>query len=69
MNYPMAIVVAGALVAGAVLVSCVQAQAPPGTANWYQIAVTQDGKVWRLNSGTGELTFCSSSNCRKPSDQ
>ena len=67
MNYPTAIVVAAALIAGAVvfgnIIPAVQAQR---TGPW-QVVAPPEGKgtvAWRFNTTTGELEWCLAT--RKP---
>ena len=60
MNYPKAIVIAAALIAGAIAFS-VRAQANPNLLGRYQIASAQNtllSSVWRVDVQTGQLVWC-----------
>ena len=57
MNYPRAIVIAAALIAGAFVFS-IKAQASPAPEGRFQILIAPSVGVWRIDTMTGQLRYC-----------
>jgi hypothetical protein len=57
MNYPGAIVVAAALIAGALLATGrVESQSPP--IGMYRVASNEPRSVWLVNTASGAIWYC-----------
>jgi hypothetical protein len=65
MNYSAAIIIAGGLIAGAVLLSSRAESQSPTLGKFIGIGVSENGSVaWRIDSSTGEMSQCTSSGQR-----
>ena len=58
MNYPMAIVIAAALIAGAIFFSNQNDLGAAGNGEWTGVGVSLQGKAWAVHSLTGEMRMC-----------
>ena len=58
MNYPMAIVIAAALIAGAMFFSNQNDLDAAGNAEWAGIGADPQGKAWVINTSTGKMKTC-----------
>ena len=63
MNYPMAIVIAAALIAGAMFVSNQNDLGAAGNGTWEPVGIdSQTNFVWAVNTHTGQKRRCTISN-------
>ena len=58
MNYPMAIVIAAALIAGAVFFSNQNDLGAAGNGTWAGVGVDTHDNAWAVNTQTGEMRRC-----------
>ena len=58
MNYPMAIVIAAALIAGAIFFSNQNDLDAAGNGTWTGIGVDTDDNAWAVNAQTGTMRTC-----------
>ena len=58
MNYPMAIVIAAALIAGAIFFSNQNNLDAAGNGDWTGIGADPQGKAWVINTSTGKMKTC-----------
>ena len=63
MTYPQAIVLAAALIAGAIAMTDKPAESAFGGGE-YQLVPSPKVGVYRLNTGTGEVSFCRRIECK-----
>ena len=58
MNYPMAIVIAAALIAGAMFFSNQNNLDAAVNGEWAGIGADSQGKAWVINTSTGKMKTC-----------
>ena len=58
MNYPMVIVIAAALIAGAIFFSNQNDLGAAGSGTWTGIGVDSDDNAWAVNAQTGTMRMC-----------
>ena len=58
MNYPMALVIASALIAGAMFFSNQNDIDTAGIGEWAGIGADSQGKAWVINTSTGKMKTC-----------